>query len=113
MRVLEGELVQAASVAPSLLESRLAAIGMAEGTAGVPPTSSSRSAADYATSPTPADVAAPASPTDGGDTGARKGKPRRRGLFIVVLLLVLLLAVFVCGLVLWQVVLPMMTEVGY
>lgn len=112
MKVLDGELVPAASVAPTLLESRLAAIGMGEGSTGAPHAASAQ-AIDYAASPSLADDVSPVRPVDTSDGNEAAPKPRRRGLLIVVLLLVVLLAVFVCGLVLWQVVLPLMTELGY
>jgi hypothetical protein len=112
MKVLDGELVPAASVAPTLLESRLAAIGMGEGAAAVPLAASATSI-DYAASPSLTDDLSPVRPEEATGTNQPASKPRRRGLFLVVLLLVFLLAVFVCGLVLWQVVLPLATEFGY
>ena len=109
MRVLDGELVPATSFAPTLLESRLAAIGMGDRGADAP-SSAPAPAADYSASPTLAEAAAPAREASPADAVQAAPQRRRRGLLILVLLAVFLLAVFVCGLVVWQVVLPMLGE---
>jgi hypothetical protein len=102
IKVLDGELTQASSAAPSLLESRLAAIGMGE-------------QEPAATAPAPAaEAAIPQSSGEAmaGDAGqaVEGGSPprrRKRGLLVLLIVLVLLLGALVCGLVAWQVVLPM------
>jgi hypothetical protein len=112
IRVLDGELVQAASVAPSLLESRLAAIGMGEVSAAAPPTASPPTP-DYAASPSLTPGASPAVEVD--QPADRPEAPRRRrvGFWIVLFLAVFVLAVVVCGLVVWLVALPLVSELGY
>jgi hypothetical protein len=102
IKALDGELVQASAAPPSLLESRLAAIGMGEQELA-------------ATAPAPAaEAAVPQSsgePTEGEAGQAVDGgsppRRRKRGLLVLLILIVLLLAALVCGLVVWQVVLPM------
>jgi hypothetical protein len=99
IKALDGELVQASSVAPSLLESRLAAIGMGE-----------QEPAATAPAPTPAaEAALPPSSVEAGQAvdGGSPPRRRKRGLLVLLILVVLLLAALVCGLVVWQVVLPM------
>jgi hypothetical protein len=102
MKVLDGELVQVAAAPPSLLESRLAAIGMGEFGVGAPPVTNAGDSGAYSTGvataedPARSEDVAPASP------------PRQRGLVVLLILCILLLAVSVCGVVVWRVVLPNM-----
>ena len=104
IKALDGELVQASSAAPSLLESRLAAIGMGE-------------QEPAATAPAPASAAEAAIPLPSGEAmeggagqavdGVSPPRRRKRGRLVLLILVVLLLGAPVCGLVAWQVVLPM------
>jgi len=112
MRVLDGELVPAASVAPSLLESRLAAIGMGEPSAAPPPTASPPTP-EYAASPSL--VPGVSQSVEAEEAAEQPDAPHRRGIgfWIVLFLAVSLLAVVVCGLVAWLVVLPIVSELGY
>ena len=103
MRVLDGELAQASSAAPSLLESRLAAIGMGERDAAAP--SSEPAPESGAAIPNLAREAAADASIRRSDAQTAP-KPRKRGLLVLLILLVLLLAVLACGLVVWRVVLP-------
>ncbi|MGQ9503086.1 MAG: hypothetical protein ACUVSF_06155 [Anaerolineae bacterium] len=103
MKVLDGELVQVSSSTPSLLESRLAAIGIGE---PVPPEITVSAA-------TTTQVEAPESVMiqEGllqESTPAAPAQPRGRRWWLWLILGVFLLAIVVCGLVLWQVVLPLL-----
>lgn len=113
MRVLDGELVPATSVAPSLLESRLAAIGMGEVSAAPSP-AAAPPAPDYAASPSLVPGPSPAVEVEEQPAEQPEAPRRRRvGFWIVLFLAVFILAVVVCGLVAWLVVLPLATELGY
>ncbi len=96
MKVLDGALVQATSSGPSLLESRLAAIGMGEGEA--PPTQAIQPAAP--TTPEP-DFA-----PDEEVSEDAPATPRRRLRIVLLGIIVLLLAVIACGIVAYTVLLP-------
>ncbi len=105
MKVLDGELVQMPDAAPSLLESRLAAIGMGESGTSVP------AGVPVATAGNP--TAHPASQARAGEPVRPEGiapasPPRQRGLLVLLVLSLLLLVVSVCGVVVWRVVLPAM-----
>ena len=98
MQVLEGELVQASEVPPSLLESRLSAIGMGD-----------EVEAPESTPPTPEpDVAAPPEPelTELAEEPATDEtvESPRRGRAILLVAVVLFLFLIVCVLVATQVV---------
>jgi hypothetical protein len=97
MKVLDGELVQVSGAGSSLLESRLAAIGIGEQVPDVP--------AVAAEAPSPAEPMPPAMDV-AQEQAITEPKPRRRWLLVLVFLVVLFLAVLVCGLVATQVVLP-------
>ncbi|GEM_PF-2477777 len=105
MKVLDGELVQVSSTTPSLLESRLAAIGVGESAAPVP----SASSAEPVSAVVSAEAMGPATPAmEPASEGvpAAPTRPRRRW-WLWLILGIFLLAVLVCGLVVWQVVLPL------
>jgi hypothetical protein len=107
MKLLEGELVQASDVPPSLLESRLSAMGMG----GRPAPSSPPSTADAtevspdAPEPSEADEAAapPAELVEEEETAEPVARPRT-GRIVLLLAVVLLLFLVVCVLVATQVV---------
>lgn len=104
MKVLDGELVQVSSTTPSLLESRLAAIGIGE-----PVTAEATVVSAAATM----QVEAPEAVTSHEEllqqsTTAVPAKPRGRKWWLWLILGVFLLTIFVCGLVLWQVVPPLL-----
>jgi hypothetical protein len=106
MKVLEGELVQASQAPPSLLESRLSAIGMGN---QVAPSSPAREAP---AAPSEAAVVSPAPPAptelvEEPATGEALEAPRR-GRVILLVALVLLLFVIVCALVVGVVVPPLL-----
>ncbi len=102
MKVLDGELVQVSSTTPSLLESRLAAIGIGEPVtpeSAVPASTTQVEAHEtMIVQAEPLRESVPAVPA----------KTRGRRWWLWLMLGVLLLAIFVCGLVLWQVVLPLL-----
>jgi len=103
MKVLDGELVQVSSTTPSLLESRLAAIGIGE-----PATAKATvSAAETMQVETPEAVTSPEEMLQE-NTTAVPAKPRGRRWWLWLILGVFLLTIFVCGLVLWQVVVPLL-----
>lgn len=106
IKVLDGELVQASSAAPSLLESRLAAIGMGgqdlAATPGAP-----APAADIAIPYPSGEAMADDSIAVQADDARATPRPRRRTPLVLLILVVVLLAALICGLVVWQVVLPM------
>ncbi len=119
MKLLEGELVQASDVPPSLLESRLSAMGMGgrpapsspDAVAAPPPAPDSTTVSPDASEPS--EVAAEAPPTELAEeqefveTGVR---PRpRAGRIVLLLAVVLLLFLVVCVLVATQVV-PVLLE---
>jgi hypothetical protein len=95
MQALEGNLVQASEGPPSLLESRLSAIGMGEQPAAERPTQAVRV-------PEPAyeEYVSPA-PVEEEEEVARP--PRRRGLLLLLVAAVLLLFLVVCVLFVTQV----------
>jgi hypothetical protein len=103
MQVLEGDLVPASEVPPSLLESRLSAIGMGDDVE-----------ARESTPPTPdSDVTSPAAPeltelAEQPTTDEPVEKPRR-GRIILLVAVLLLLCLIVCALVGTQVV-PVLLE---
>lgn len=102
MQVLEGKLVQASQVPPSLLESRLSAIGMGDQLA---PTASPSGPEPEATAVSPAAptfAPAPAEPLGGAEAEEPGPKPRNRGMILLVAV-VLILFLLVCGLVATQV----------
>ncbi|MGC8880341.1 MAG: tetratricopeptide repeat protein [Anaerolineae bacterium] len=103
MKVLDGELVQVSSTTPSLLESRLAAIGIGE------PVTAEATVSAAATM----QVEAPETVMSHEEllqqnTTAVPAKPRGSRWWLWLILGVFLLTIFVCGLVLWQVVLPLL-----
>lgn len=104
MQVLEGELVTASQVPPSLLESRLSAIGMGDEVGQA--RSSPRPSPEVAPVPT----AAPEliEPVEEAATDEALEKPRR-GRAILLVAVVLLLFLIVCALVATQVV-PVLLE---
>jgi len=108
MKVLDGELVPASEVSPSLLESRLSGIG-AEDTitsmpsAEVPPPPSPEAFAASPVSPVPTGIAEELETDEAGE------KPRRRR---VVLLIAVVLLLFLCVCVLvFRVVVPSLLDV--
>ncbi len=106
MQVLEGELVQASQAPPSLLESRLSAIGMGDQVAPSRPAPAESApppdaAADSLAAPAPGEfVEEPA--TDAALEGPRRGPA------VLLVALVLLLFVVVCALVVGLVVPPLL-----
>jgi|YNPNPStandDraft_1061719.scaffolds.fasta_scaffold120067_1 tetratricopeptide (TPR) repeat protein len=106
MKVLEGELVQVSSTTPSLLESRLAAIGIGEAATSIPTVPSTETAAEttYVES---SGIATGLTGPSQEEMAAMPAKPRRTRWWIWLILGVFLLAVLVCGLVVWQVILPL------
>jgi len=101
MRVLQGELVAASDFPPSLLESRLAAIGMGEAPAGTPAPAPEATAL---APPSPAGFEDEDYDEDYGEVSEKP--PRRRLLLGIAALLVLIL--LVCVLVARFVALPML-----
>lgn len=112
MQLLDGELVQAAEVPPTLLETRLSAIGMGEGdevTATEPvsdvaaPPPAPEEAAAAAAAPEPTEAIAPA-PTDLIEEPVEEtGKKPGRGRIVLLVVALLLLCAIVCALVSTQV----------
>jgi hypothetical protein len=98
MQVLEGNLVQASETRPSLLESRLSAIGMGDQPSAERPTQAVEAPQPESTyeeysSPVPIEEEEEVAP-----------RPRRRGMLLLVVGVVLLLFLIVCALVVTQVV---------
>jgi hypothetical protein len=106
MKVLEGELVQASEVPPSLLESRLSAIGMGDQVApsSLPPEEPALPPESALVSPVPP---APTELVEEPATGEALESPRR-GRLILLVAAVLLLFVIVCVLVVGLVVPPLL-----
>ena len=107
MQVLEGELVQAAQSPPSLLESRLSAIGMGDQVAPSSPAPVSTAPPPEATAISPV----PSAPSDlveeqPATDEALEGP--RRGRVVLLVAIVLLLFVIVCALVVGFVVFPLL-----
>lgn len=95
MKVLDGELAQAPVSQPSLLESRLSAIGMGGSAASMP-------APTIAPPPSPEAMAAtPVAPpqAEGEETSAESGKKPRTLRIVLLVAVVLILLCVVCGLV--------------
>jgi tetratricopeptide (TPR) repeat protein len=117
MKVLDGELVQAS--APSLLESRLAAIGMGggetdRGIATVNPAPESQSAMPAFEASPAAPGEAPtyqASPVRQGEEPAA-GQPRKRRRWLLLIVAVLVLGILTCLLIGPVVLLPLLPQVG-
>jgi tetratricopeptide (TPR) repeat protein len=110
LQVLEGELVQASEIPPSLLESRLSAIGMGdqvEAPASPPATHEAAPSLDPV-APTAPDEWAETELVEEPATDEAVEKPRR-GRIILLVAVVLLLCVIVCALVGTQVV-PVLLE---
>jgi hypothetical protein len=106
MRVLEGKLVRASQVPPSLLESRLSAIGMGDQTMPsrpaptVPPPPSPEAATVSSRARAPLEPAAPASTEYLAEPEITEaGKRPRRGRVVLLVAVVLLLFLIVCALV--------------
>lgn len=102
MEVLEGKLVSASELPPSLLESRLSAIGMGDRPMSARPAP--------VTAPPPSPTAAAVYPVPPAATGlieeqgsVETDKRRGGGRVLLVVLVVLLLSILVCALVAWQV----------
>jgi hypothetical protein len=102
MEVLEGKLVSATELPPSLLESRLSAIGMSDRPMSARPAP--------VTAPPPAPTAPALSPLSPAGTGMveepaglETGKRRGTGRILLLVLVVLLLSIVVCVLVATQV----------
>jgi tetratricopeptide (TPR) repeat protein len=107
IQVLEGKLVPASQAPPTLLESRLSAIGMGDQVMPVTPTP------DVAPRPSPETAAPPAAPApmefvEEPEFEEAEEKPRRGGVVLLVAV-VLLLFLIVCVLVATQVV-PVLLE---
>lgn len=103
MKVLDGELVQVSSTTPSLLESRLAAIGIGE------PVMPGEAVSAAMTTQVEAPEAVMVQEESLQESAsAISAKPRGRRWWLWLILGVLLLAIFVCGLVIWQVILPLL-----
>jgi hypothetical protein len=102
MEVLEGRLVEASELPPSLLESRLSAIGM--GDRPMPARPAPAAAPPPAPAATAVYPAAPA-PTEfvEGQASVETGQRRGGGRILLVVLVVLLLSIVVCVLVATQV----------
>jgi hypothetical protein len=101
MKVLAGELVQASQVTPSLLESRLSAIGMGEqymssSSPSVSPTPLDE--AEAAIAEEPADVEFVEQP-DVAETGVKRGSRRLLLLVVALLILFVIVAVLVYGVI--------------
>lgn len=103
MKVLDGELVQVSSPSPSLLESRLATVGIG----GAVPTPTAAPIAMTARIEVPETVMTQEESPQEGITAA-PARPRGRRWWLWLILGVFLLAILVCGLVVWQVVLPLL-----
>lgn len=106
MRVLDGEMVQVSTAAPSLVESRLAAIGMGEAEAP-PKTTVELDTASIQPVPSLPDVVAPLE-FDDIDAEDEESKPRKGLIFLIIALLALSLVV--CGLVVGIVLLPILPD---
>lgn len=109
MQLLDGELVQAAEAPPTLLESRLSAIGMGdevtatEPVSDVAPPPAPEEAAAAAAAPEPTEAIAPA-PTDLVEEPVEEtGKKSGRGRIVLLVVALLLLCAIVCALVSTQV----------
>lgn len=103
MKVLDGELVQVSSTSPSLLESRLAAIGIG---GAVPPPAAAPVAMTTQVEAPEATMIQEELPQEG--ITVAPARPRGRRWWLWLILGVFLLAILVCGLVVWQVVLPLL-----
>jgi hypothetical protein len=111
MEVLEGKLVPASELPPSLLESRLSAIGMGDRPMPARPAP--------VTAPPPAPAAAAISPIPPAATGMAEeqagletGKRRGAGRLLLLVLVVLLLSIVVCVLVATQVLPALLQTLG-
>jgi hypothetical protein len=109
MQLLDGELVQAAEAPPTLLESRLSAIGMGDEVTATEPVSdvaappAPEEAAAAAAAPEPTEAIAPA-PTDLVEEPVEEtGKKSGRGRIVLLVVALLLLCAIVCALVSTQV----------
>ncbi|MDW8071013.1 MAG: tetratricopeptide repeat protein [Anaerolineae bacterium] len=102
MKVLAGELVQVQSANPSLVESRLAAIGI--GGAMPPPAATSSAMTTQLAAPEEIMI------REELPHGRIESAPARPGLrwWYWLFVGVFLLAILVCGLVIWQVLLPLL-----
>ena len=103
MKVLDGELEQVSSTPSSLLESRLAAIGI-----GGPVTPEAAVPTALTTQLEATDAVMVQDESFQESITAAPAKPRGSRWWLWLILGVFLLAIFVCGLVAWQVVLPLL-----